>query len=388
MRPVPRSLRFCCIKWALRDFLTHVRRAAFCVVEPSTSTICRDSNRYAQLQPDCGEMAAILPSRFAVLKVEGEDPEDAKPVKKPQPAKSGSAGDRNSVTAKPKPKKKKKAAETQAKARPAAPHAGQPEDQSGDWESWKRRDDQFVSDVYEQDLQQALLLSRLDYEEKKDFYEAQQKEATIANVITPGSRGNASKNKKKNTTTKKDKKTTMSLDEFNQLAGASSSVELGYEPEIREVPDTRNNEKRQLSPPKEAIFEQVVKDAKNILSREQRMEELKSKQPFLAEQVRTLQFQDELEKKDQQIATLKKHIEALTAELKVVKLRNKQLCNILAQGEMQDKAEILRDFEEVTQVKDELTQQVTELHAALEQERSKVRLLQQDLKKGGKKEPR
>ncbi|KAL1431083.1 hypothetical protein MTO96_014481 [Rhipicephalus appendiculatus] len=339
-------------------------------------------------------MAAILPSRFAVLKVEGEDPEDSKPVKKPQPAKSGSAGDRNSVTAKPKPKKKKKAAETQVKARPAAPQAGQPEDQGNDWESWKRRDDQFVSDVYEQDLQQALLLSRLDYEEKKDFYEAQQREATVANLATPGSRGNANKNKKKNTTTKKDKKTTMSLDEFNQLAGASSSAELVYEPEIRDAPDTRNNEKRPLSPPKEAIFEQVVKDAKNILSREQRKEELRSKQPFLAEQARTLQFQDELEKKDQQIATLKKHIEALTAELKVVKLRNKQLCNILAQGEMQDKAEILRDFEEVTQVKDELTQQwlsecrLPELHAALEQERSKVRLLQQDLKKGGKKEPR
>ncbi|KAL3238964.1 hypothetical protein MRX96_048004 [Rhipicephalus microplus] len=301
-------------------------------------------------------MAAILPSRFAVLKVEGEDPEDAKPVKKPQPAKSGSAGDRNSVTAKPKSQEKEE----------GSGNSGQPEDQSGDWESWKRRDDQFVSDVYEQDLQQALLLSRLDYEEKKDFYEAQQKEATIANVITPGSRGNASKNKKKNTTTKKDKKTTMSLDEFNQLAGASSSVELGYEAEIREVPDLKNNEKRQSSPPKEAIFEQVVKDAKNILSREQRMEELKSKQPFLAEQVRTLQFQDELEKKDQQIATLKKHIEALTAKCKI----KQRSCG---------------NFEEVTQVKDELTQQVTELHAALEQERSKVRLLQQDLKKGGKK---
>lgn len=333
-------------------------------------------------------MAAILPSRFAVLKVEGEDPEDSKPAKKPQPAKTASAADRNSVTAKPKPKKKKKPAENQVKSRPAAPQADQVQDRGDDWESWKKRDDQFVSDAYEQDLQQALLLSRLDYEEKKEFYEAQQKEATIANQAAPGSRGNTSKNKKKNTAAKKEKKTTMSLDEFNQLGGASSSIEMPFEPESRDAPETRNNEKRPLSPPKEAIFEQVVKDAKNILSREQRMEEFKSKQPFLAEQARTLQFQDELEKKDQQIAALKKQVEALTTELKVVKLRNKQLCNILAQGEMQDKAEILRDFEEVTQVKDELTQQVTELHAALEQERSKVRLLQQDLKKGGKKEPR
>ncbi|XP_050044827.2 G kinase-anchoring protein 1-like isoform X2 [Dermacentor andersoni] len=341
-----------------------------------------------KVQPNCGEMAAILPSRFAVLKVEGEDPEDSKTTKKPQPAKSGSAGDRNSVTTKPKPKKKKKPAENQANAKQAAPQAGKPQERGDDWESWKRRDDQFVSDVYEQDLQQALLLSRLDYEEKKEFYEAHQKETTVANLAAPGSRGNVNKNKKKSTAAKKEKKTTtMTLEEFNQLGGNSSCSEM-VEPENREAPDIRNNEKRSLSPPKEAIFEQVARDAKNILSREQRMEELKTKQPFLAEQARTLQFQDELEKKDQQITALKKHIEALAAELKVVKLRNKQLCNILAQGEMQDKAEILRDFEEVTQVKDELTQQVTELHAALEQERSKVRLLQQDLKKGGKREPR
>lgn len=332
-------------------------------------------------------MAAILPSRFAVLKVEGEDPEEPKPSKKSQPATTASAGDRNSVTTKPKPKKKKKPSENQAKPKPAA-QTGQPEGRGDDWESWKKRDDQFVSDAYEQDLQQALLLSRLDYEEKKEFYEAQQKEAAVTGVAATAGRGSGSKNKKKNVTAKKDKKTTtMSLEEFNQLGGGSSSSDM-VEPESRDTLDTRNNEKRPPSPAREAIFEQVAKDAKSILSREQRMEELKNKQPFLAEHARTLQFQDELEKKDEQIAALKQQIQALAAELKVVKLRNRQLCNILAQGEMQDKAEILRDFEEVTQVKDELTQQVTELHAALEQERSKVRQLQQDLKKGGRKEAR
>lgn len=329
-------------------------------------------------------MAAILPSRFAVLKVEGEEPDDPKPTKKSMPTKNCSAGDHNSVTAKPKTKKKKKPSESQAKAK-ANTQAGQPKQGTDDWETWKKRDDQFVSEAYEQDLQQALLLSRLDYEEKKDFYEAQQRATTVTALPASGNRGAAAKNKKKNGAVKKDKKTTMSLEEFNQLG--SSPLSDSVETEDRDTPDTKN-EKRLPSPPQEAIFEQVAKDAKNILSREQRKEELKNMQPFLAEQVRSLQFQDELEKKDQQIAMLKAHIEKLVAELKVVKLRNKQLCNILAQGEMQDKAEILRDFEEVTQVKDELTQQVTELHAALEQERSKVRQLQQDARKGGRKEPR
>ncbi|EEC15055.1 G-kinase anchoring protein, putative [Ixodes scapularis] len=173
-------------------------------------------------------MAVILPSRFAVLKVEGDEPDESKTAKKP--AKTGSNSDKNSQAAKPKPKKKKKPAE-------------------------------------------------------KD----------------------------------------------------------GQRPPV-------------LS--KEDIFDEVAKDAKTILTREQRREDLKNKQPFLVEQVLSLQFQDQLDKKDEVIAGLRADVERLTAQLHMVKLRNKQLCTILGQGEMHDKAEILRDFEEVTQVKDELTQQV------------------------------
>ncbi|KAG0424429.1 hypothetical protein HPB47_028366 [Ixodes persulcatus] len=54
-------------------------------------------------------MAVILPSRFAVLKVEGDEPDETKTAKKP--AKTGSNSDKNSQAAKPKPKKKKKPAE-------------------------------------------------------------------------------------------------------------------------------------------------------------------------------------------------------------------------------------------------------------------------------------
>lgn len=173
-------------------------------------------------------MAAILPSRFAVLKVEGEEPDDPKPTKKSVPVKSCPAGDRNSVTAKPKTKKKKKPSESQAKAK-ANPQASEPKPGTDDWESWKKRDDQFVSDAYEQDLQQALLLSRLDYEEKKDFYEAQQRTVTVAAVAASSNRGAAAKNKKKNGAAKKDKKTTMSLEEFNQRG--TSPLTDSIEPE-------------------------------------------------------------------------------------------------------------------------------------------------------------
>lgn len=336
-------------------------------------------------------MAVILPSRFAVLKVEGDEPDEPKVTKKP--SKNGSNSDRNSEPTKSKPKKKKRPADKdgQAKAKattnntkPGEKSEGKPEDKPQDWESWKKRDDQFVSEAYEQDLQQALLLSRLDYEEKKQLYEAHQKEAVQTG---PAPSSDAKKTKKKKNVVKKDKKTTMSLEEFNHLGEATPTCEADEAKETLE-PFGGSSDKRLLAPAKEDIFDEVAKDAKTILTREQRREELKNKQPFLVEQILSLQYQDQLEKKDELISALRADVQRLTDQLRVVKVRNKQLCTILGQGEMQDKAEILRDFEEVTQVKDELTQQVTELHAALEQERSKVRSLQLELKKSGKKEGR
>lgn len=48
---------------------------------------------------------------------------------------------------------------------------------------------------------------------------------------------------------------------------------------------------------------------------------------------------------------------------------------------VKEKAEILVQVEKLSGIKDELTDQVTQLHAALEQEKSKVHSLTNDLKK-------
>ncbi|EDL93916.1 rCG24113, isoform CRA_a [Rattus norvegicus] len=60
---------------------------------------------------------------------------------------------------------------------------------------------------------------------------------------------------------------------------------------------------------------------------------------------------------------------------------------MLQEGEMKDKAEILLQVDESQSIKNELTVQVSSLHAALEQERSKVKVLQAELAKyqGGRK---
>lgn len=64
------------------------------------------------------------------------------------------------------------------------------------WEEWKEKDDQLVCGHYEKDLQNALLASKLDYEEKKDVYSKNQDD-------------NGKKTDKKKKGTK-----TMSLDQF------------------------------------------------------------------------------------------------------------------------------------------------------------------------------
>ena len=59
-------------------------------------------------------------------------------------------------------------------------------------------------------------------------------------------------------------------------------------------------------------------------------------------------------------------------QLVLVKERNKKLCKIMMSGEMKEKAEILVEAEKLRKVKDELSEELQDLHIQLEQERSKV----------------
>ncbi|XP_064474400.1 G kinase-anchoring protein 1-like [Ornithodoros turicata] len=328
-------------------------------------------------------MAVVCQSRFAVLKVEGEEPEEQqKQVKTSKPAAKATV---KGAESKAKPKKKKRPTDKDAAVKPK-PKAEVPSEGSENWESWKKRDDQFVTYTYEQDLQEALRLSRLEYEENGQLYTPQQKDAPPVKLVAGASSESKPKKKKKN----KEKKTaTMTLEEFNHRDDAGTEETTDVTEEDAEVPVTRSmQETRKVPVEREDFFDRVLKDAESIIMKEQKADEQRKKQPFCLEQVRQIQYQEELEKKDLEIARLSSEVERLTKELKVVKVRNKQLCVILGHGEMKDKAEILKNYEELSQVKDELTQEVMELHAALEQERSKVHSLQTELKKPGKKENR
>ncbi|XP_028911774.1 G kinase-anchoring protein 1 isoform X1 [Ornithorhynchus anatinus] len=191
------------------------------------------------------------------------------------------------------------------------------------WNEWRQRDEQFTSEMFEADLEKALLLSKLDYEEHKKEY----KNVENASLLPKG----VNKKEKKKSHQGKDKPLKVSLKDFQS----------------------------------EANIDHLSKKSEELALKDGRTERLKL----------------DLEKKDAEIQKLQNVIAQWEVKYKEVKSRNAQLLKMLQEGEMKDKAEILFQIDESQSIKNELTLQVSTLHAALEQERSKVKMLQAELTK-------
>ncbi|XP_077004706.1 G kinase-anchoring protein 1 isoform X5 [Tamandua tetradactyla] len=285
-------------------------------------------------------------SRFALLQVDSGSGSDSEPGKgKGQNAgKSQTLGSKSATNEKKREKRRKKKEQQQSEANelrnlafkkiPQKSSHGicnaqhelslsnpvQKDSRGENWREWRQRDEQLTSEMFEADLEKALLLSKLEYEEhKKEFENAENASAQ--------SKGMNKKDKRKNHPGK-DKPLTVSLKDFQSEDNISKKTE-----------------------------EVVLKDG--------RVERLKL----------------ELERKDAEIQKLKNVISQWEAKYKEVKARNAQLLKMLQEGEMKDKAEILLQVDESQSIKNELTMQVTSLHTALEQERSKVKVLQAELAK-------
>ncbi|KAK9739768.1 hypothetical protein QE152_g8765 [Popillia japonica] len=208
------------------------------------------------------------------------------------------------------------------------------------WEEWKQKDDEFVNGNFEQDLQSAILLSKLEYESKKD---------TVKKV---------DKDDKKNDKKKKTK--TMSLDEF---LGANEQKQKESEVKVEKTEKDEN------------FFERVKLEAKEEFTKEKVNENRKNRQANIEEIISSAQYQEKLLIERQKNTELREELEKLKIEIADVKKRNKTLCGILGHGEMKDKADVLMELERLNNVKNELTDEVAKLHGLLEQERSKVAAL-------------
>ncbi|XP_014651082.1 PREDICTED: G kinase-anchoring protein 1 isoform X2 [Ceratotherium simum simum] len=289
-------------------------------------------------------------SRFALLQVDSGSGSDSEPGKGKGRNTGKSQTSKSTTNEKKREKRRKKKEQQQSEANElrnlafkkipqksshaicnaqhelSLPNPVRKDSREENWQEWRQRDEQLTSEMFEADLEKALLLSKLEYEEHKKEYENAENASTQSKVMNK-------KDKRKNLQGK-DRPLTVSLKDFQSEDHISKKTE-----------------------------EVVLKDG--------RIERLKL----------------ELERKDAEIQKLKNVITQWEAKYKEVKARNAQLLKMLQEGEMKDKAEILLQVDESQSIKNELTIQVTSLHAALEQERSKVKVLQAELAKyqGGRK---
>ncbi|XP_039758519.1 G kinase-anchoring protein 1-like isoform X2 [Pararge aegeria] len=295
-------------------------------------------------------MAALfVQSRFAGLKIEDDDHnaienQKSKKNKSNPPKKLDSAKKTKSSNNKPQPLSKKR------KQKPV-------EATSEQWEMWKQKDGEIVDGNFETQMEEAILLSKLDYEEKKDVYKQHKKDTEAEKKIEEQSRTGNKKQKKKNV---------MSLEQFNDL------VTHGEEPNnIINVTPIKSPEEDPKQPDKDTtFFDRIHTETRNELLKDKITERVLN-QTVPDEVITRLQFAETLEKKDKEISALKQQIISLKEELLTVKSRNKKLCNILGQGEMKDKAEILIEVERLRGMQSEMTAELASLHTDLEKERSK-----------------
>ncbi|KAL0271564.1 UNVERIFIED_CONTAM: hypothetical protein PYX00_008620 [Menopon gallinae] len=301
-------------------------------------------------------MATTVASRYAVLSLDEDDDYSSRkkksPNKKPVEVKPNNT---TSIKSDTNFKKKKK---SNLQVQNAKPRNKSTNNSAGSnkkkyvsieqWEEWKQKDAQFVEGNYEDELSQAILLSKLEYEEKKDLYES------------------AKKNEEQKKNQKKNKKNQKPGNESNNIGNKVSNENTSIKSVEKQSQKTKNDGESR-GKLKSNKFEEAPKE--EIDGKK------KARESFSQEALILAKYEDTLEKRDKEIIQLKEEVEKLKGQLYNVKNRNKKLCEIIANGEMKDKAEVLMEVERLQTVKDELSSEVVNLHAQLEQERSKVRAL-------------
>nr|XP_019547925.2 G kinase-anchoring protein 1-B-like [Aedes albopictus] len=291
-------------------------------------------------------MVSIVPSRFAGLRIEDDDDDYVKPKQQKQKNTSnqktatpgnnqkqaGNQQSQQNSQKKPKPKKPKKPANEAA--------------QSEQWNKWQQKDTEIVDNHFEKDLEQALLLSKLDFEANKVKYDKTEREAK-----------QSSKSKKSRP---------LSLQQF-QTKVDKDTVE-------KEVQKQRKEEEIQYNR-KFTFFEQIDRETKQIIQKEQ-FKALVANREYSTESSPSEEATSSTEPLSEEVVTeldlLKAENFALKAELETLRAKYKKIYSVLKSGEMKDKTELLVEIEKLKKTRDDMTAEMTALYAQLEQEKSKV----------------
>ncbi|XP_043494138.1 G kinase-anchoring protein 1-like [Polistes fuscatus] len=303
-------------------------------------------------------MATAVPSRFAVLSIEDDDYKPKKPQKNTSTGKTNQKGkgdkskqqhhhqQQHHQQQQQQPKKDDKKKQSKGKKKKSTNEEQQ-------WEQWKQKDSMAVEETFEQDLHQAILLSKLDYEEQ------------LVNAAKTEKEQDQCKKGGKRT-----KKATMSLEEFNNMRTNNTQV-----PVVTTEPE--ENKSKELDA---EFFERVDKEAKEEIIKGKEKDILKARLNKIDDDITSAQLRVEVENRDKIINQLRQEVDTLKEELTQVKERNTKLYQILSHGEMKDKASVLAEVAKLQEIRDELTSEVASLHAQLEQERSKTRTSSVDVK--------
>uniref|UniRef100_A0A182IQV5 Uncharacterized protein n=1 Tax=Anopheles atroparvus TaxID=41427 RepID=A0A182IQV5_ANOAO len=275
-------------------------------------------------------MVSIVPSRFAGLKIEDDDDEFRKPKQKPK----------TTASAKPKPANKPQKAKTHNEA-----------EQKEQWSKWQEKDSELVEKSYMTDLEQALLLSKLDFEANKTKYTQSEQEA-------------------KQLTGKVKKPKTFSLQEFQEQV----SKDVSEKEQQRQIKQAEEEYNKHYS-----FFEQIDLETKQIVSKEQ------IKSLFQARDVSACSKDaKENAKKVKQTQAAASEVDQLKAEnvclkeeIAVLRDKFKKVVSMLKSGEMKEKTELLVEIEKLKKTQEDMTAELTALYGELEQAKSKSN---QDLK--------
>lgn len=260
------------------------------------------------------------------------------------------------------------------------------------YEAWKEKDKEFVDETYVQDIEKAILLSKIDFEEQEATKKIIEEECTHFETLELSN-----------------KSITMPLNQFNQLPSQDiNSIYNGIKK--MSIPIEIKHTKKKDSPmditcdltadlpqtvkhlptvingsSKDDFFKEIHQDAINMVDQEEGLHKNRNmsvmKNGISMDQSALMeQFTATVALKDEEIARLQDKNDTLSAELLKVKKRYKGMRSILDQAEIKEKADILLEAEKLRQVRDEMSENITQLTKELEQSKTKTQLLSKELR--------
>uniref|UniRef100_A0A182X9A2 Enn protein n=1 Tax=Anopheles quadriannulatus TaxID=34691 RepID=A0A182X9A2_ANOQN len=294
-------------------------------------------------------MFTVVPSRFSGLKIEDDDDGFRKPKQKSR----SNANSKPKTTTTTTPPVKTAAApppQSQPQAKKPKPKSQKTKNSSDavqkeQWSKWQEKDTELVEKSYMNDLEQALLLSKLDFEANKTKYNQQEKESK------------ASKDKKPKT---------LSLQEFQEKVSKELNEKQQQKKRQQEEAEYNRNY---------TFFEQIDLETKQILNKEQLKTLLQQNNANSAKARESKGKTDDLPAVEQpasELDLLKEENATLKEEITVLRDRYKKVVAMLKNGEMKEKTELMIEIEKLRKVQEDMTAEMTALYGQLEQAKSRT----------------